>query len=442
MLNHRLTNAISMEKSSKYNIYLHYKDRFYVFNQLSSDLREVDQELFEVLKNNQLHSAEIDEDTLVDLRSGQLICDEECLEENMILCTNKQYRFSNHTARVTIMPTLECNFRCWYCYESHCDGHMSKEDVKAVIAFCKAIIDGRGLRHFILDWFGGEPMLYFNEVVYPISLALKDYCREEHIRFSNSITTNGYLVKGDMMERLKDINLSSYQITLDGARDHHDKTRFLRGGTGSFDRIVENITMLCRHIDGISMTVRINYTPKNLKSIDEIAEAFPEDVRSRIFIEPQLVWQYKEDINGITDEIAEKMKAFHSAGYHTRSTTLPSVCSWCYAENMNQYVVNFDMKVYKCTARDFKNTISSIGHISKDGSFKPNDNYYKYYTSSYFENDKCLACPLLPSCTGMCIQKKIEGSIPSCPKETVLTSVTNCLKAYIDSVCETEKSNP
>ena len=421
-------------KSSKYNIYLNYKDNYYVFNQLSTDLREVDKELFDALNNNQIAVNELDDDTISDLKEGQLICDDECVEENLILCANKQYRFSNRTARVTVMPTLECNFRCWYCYESHCDGHMSEKDVEAVIAFCKDLIDSRGLRRFVLDWFGGEPLLYFNEVVYPVSLALKDYCKEKGISFSNTITTNGYLINDDMIDRLIEIELNSYQITLDGARDHHDKTRFLKGGTGSFDRIVDNITMLCRHIDEIGMSVRINYTPKNLSTIDAIADAFPEDVRSRIFIEPQLVWQYKEDINVITDEIAEKMMAFHNAGYHTRGTSLPSSCSWCYAENMNQYVVNFDMKVYKCTARDFKKTTCSIGDISPDGIFIPTSNYYRYYTSSYFENEKCLACPLLPSCTGMCIQKKIEGNIPVCSKENVEKSVINCLKAYIDSV--------
>ena len=111
---------------------------------------------------------------------------------------------------------------------------------------------------------------------------------------------------------------------------------------------------------------------------------------------------------------------------------MPPVCSWCYAENMNQYVVNFDLKLYKCTARNFKDKAYSIGEISRDGKFIPSDNYYKYYTASYFENEKCLACPLLPSCTGMCIQKKIEGSIPNCPKEAVMESLTNCIEALID----------
>ncbi len=432
MSRHLMTITINMEKSSKYNIYLLYKDRFYVYNQLSSDLREVDKELFEMLQSNQIDRSVIDDDTKIDLKEANLICDDKCVEENFILCANKQYRFSNNTARVTVMPTLECNFRCWYCYESHDNGCMSKENVDSVIAFCKDLIDARGTKHFILDWFGGEPLLYFNEVVYPISMAIKDYCQEKEVSFSNSITTNGFLVDKDMVEKLKEINLASYQITLDGARDHHNKTRFLRGGIGSYDKIVENITLLCRNMEVIAMTVRINYTPQNLSSIDAIAKAFPEDVRSKIFIEPQLVWQFKADINGITDEIAEKMKAFHEAGYRTLGTTLPAKCAWCYAENMNQYVINFDMNVYKCTARDFKNTASSIGTISSDGSFKPNDNYYKYYTSSYFENDTCLACSLLPSCTGMCIQKKVEGGLPSCPKESVMENITNCLKAFID----------
>lgn len=36
-----------MCKPSKYNIYLTYKDKYYIFNQLSSELREVDLELYD-----------------------------------------------------------------------------------------------------------------------------------------------------------------------------------------------------------------------------------------------------------------------------------------------------------------------------------------------------------------------------------------------------------
>lgn len=422
-----------MLKSSKYNIYLEYKEKFYIFNQLSADLREVDRELYEILKHNSLVDVLLDEDILDDLKQSHIICDTECIEENLILCANKQYRFSNTTARITIMPTLECNFRCWYCYETHGSGYMSLKEVEAVIAFCKKLINHQNLKSFMLDWFGGEPLMYFKEVVYPISKAIKDYCESKNVRFINTITTNGFYVTSTIIEQLKEVSLKDYQITLDGSKKYHDNTRFQSDKSGSYDVIVNNIVHLCRNFDDVIVTLRINYTPANLHSIDSIADSFPEDVRKHIFVEPQLVWQYKENVNTISDVIVKKMKRFHDYGYRTRGNTLPTFCNWCYAENMNQYVINFDLKVYKCTARDFNNAATSVGEISLDGVFRPNNYYYRYFVSSFFENKKCMKCEVLPSCTGMCIQKKIENSLPACPKEAVEISVINRIKTVIDA---------
>lgn len=421
-----------MYKPSKYNIYLSYKDRYYIFNQLSSEFREVDYELYNELQNSNDQVKLTASDIISDLLECNILVLLDCDETNKIQCANKFFRFLNSTARVTVIPTLECNFRCWYCYETHESGHMSASDVDSVISFCKNLIDEGGLKSFILDWFGGEPLLHFDSIVFPISLAIKTYCKENGVEFFNSITTNGFFATEDLLPRFNEIELRGFQITLDGERRFHDKTRYNANRCGSYDIIVGNITRLCRYIDGISMTLRINYTPANLKTIEAIADSFPEDIRKIIFIEPQLVWQYKESVNTITDTLAHKLKYFQSLGYPTRGNVLPETCKWCYAESMKQYVINYNLNVYKCTARDFTNPIYSIGNISKDGVFVPNDNYYKYFKSSFFENETCLDCNVLPSCSGMCIQKKIENSIPSCPKENILKSIQNKLISIID----------
>lgn len=421
-------------KPSRYNIYLDSNDRYYVFNQLSSDFREVDSELYDALTHNSIDEEQLCGNELAELQDGQIICDDELVEENIILHANRQFRFSQGVARVTIIPTLECNFRCWYCYETHNEGRMSTQEIEATVSFCKKIIDTGIIKQFILDWFGGEPLLYFDEIVYPISMDIRNYCKDKNVFFQNLITTNGFLLSEHHIKQLINIKLCTYQITLDGAKKYHDRTRYSENRSGSYDKIVENIIMLCRNIPSVNITLRINYTPSNLDTIDYIAESFPEDVRNQIFIEPQLVWQYKEEVNAITGSIQTKMKSFHDLGYRTRGNTLPAFVGWCYAEALNQYVINYDLKVYKCTARDFTNDGFSVGIITLTGDFKPNSNFYKYSISSYFENEECLSCEVLPSCAGMCIQKKIEGSIPSCPKDIIKNSIKNRLFAYLNSI--------
>lgn len=295
--------------------------------------------------------------------------------------------------------------------------------------FCKELISNGICKHFHLDWFGGEPLLFFNEVVYPISETLKIACQASNVTFRNSITTNGYLITPMMVKQMQKIDLKSFQITLDGGKKFHNKTRFSRTVVNSFDVIVSNIVELCRKVSEIEMIVRINYTPKNIESIEEIAEAFPTDVRSMIDIVPQLVWQFKDGRNVMEESLRKKMETFVRSGYRKAFVNLG--CSLCYAENMNQYVVNYDLQVYKCTARDFSEKYS-IGYIDANGSFVPKPYYYEYFMASSFENSKCLECHLLPSCLNTCIQKHLEGNVHKCDKQYIEEDVRNRVLLYLE----------
>lgn len=373
-------------KVSKYNIYVEKEGRKFVYNQLRSSLLEIDEELFRRLSVPDSEVDTLDEEILEELHANGVVCDTNLNEENIILANCKIRRFSNDMARVTILPTLDCNFHCWYCYENHHDGFMTSEDVAKVLEFCrKTIIDGK-IKHFQLDWFGGEPLMYFQEVVYPISKKVQEICANNNVAFRNTITTNGYLVNSSMIEKLKEIQLTSFQITLDGGKRFHNKTRFSKDVHNSYEVITSNIIALCRAISNIDMTVRINYTPKNMESIDEIVNVFPLDIRNKITVMPQLVWQFKDDRNMQGDDITRKMELFVSHGYKKKLTDLS--CYQCYTENMKQFVVNYDLSVFKCTARDFSEKYS-IGKIDNDGEFVPNNHFYDYFVRSSFENESC-----------------------------------------------------
>lgn len=67
------------------------------------------------------------------------------------------FRDSNY--RLTINPTLNCNFACWYCYETHIKKSMSEEIYQNVLKFIQRTVLRTDIQTFELDWFGGEPLL-------------------------------------------------------------------------------------------------------------------------------------------------------------------------------------------------------------------------------------------------------------------------------------------
>lgn len=415
-----------MLKVSKYNLFVEKEDCRFVFNQLRSSILEIDEELSQVLKSCDIR--QLNPDICEALKDQGFICEDSLREENVILARNKMQRFGSSHARITILPTMNCNFHCWYCYEHHIESVMSEESVGIVVKFCKDIIDKQALKTFQLDWFGGEPLLYFNQVVVPISEEIHKICEKKDISFLNTITTNGYLITAEMIQEMQKINLKTFQITLDGSKKFHNKVRFSKDVPNSFDTIVDNVVALCRTMPDVSMTVRINYTPKNIESIEEIMEIFPKDVRKQIEILPQLVWQFKKRDNYITERIKEIMIHFVKAGYKQTFDTLSF--HHCYVENAHQYVINYDLSVFKCTARDFS-PLHSIGKIDDTGRFIPSAHYFDYYVASAFENDKCMECHLLPSCLNTCLQKKIEGNVSSCDKDEIEESIINRVALYV-----------
>ena len=93
----------------------------------------------------------------------------------------------------------------------------------------------------MLTFFGGEPLLNL-PVMYDLAeRAWQRDRRRAACACAISIITNGLLLTPEVVDRLLPYGLNGIKITLDGDRDTHNRMRPLRGGQGTFDRIVENI---------------------------------------------------------------------------------------------------------------------------------------------------------------------------------------------------------
>ena len=61
--------------------------------------------------------------------------------------------------RLTICPTMGCNFDCPYCFEGHRPGVMSAEVQDDVVALAGRMLEASEARALLVTWFGGEPLL-------------------------------------------------------------------------------------------------------------------------------------------------------------------------------------------------------------------------------------------------------------------------------------------
>jgi uncharacterized protein len=77
--------------------------------------------------------------------------------------------------------------------------------------------------------------------VYYLAERLWQACDARGVRMYINVITNGLLLTPEIVDRLNAFGLNGVKITLDGDRDTHNRMRPLRGGQGTFDKIIANI---------------------------------------------------------------------------------------------------------------------------------------------------------------------------------------------------------
>lgn len=329
---------------------------------------------------------------------------------------------------MTVNPTVSCNFSCWYCYENHEKTKMQPEVLSAIKKLISKETSSPELEEFNLNFFGGEPLIYYDDVVLPIIQHL-NVCKREYSGLQTYIhfTTNGYLLNDKMIESLRENKVNSFQITLDGTREEHDRVRFPYKGGKSFDKIIENVTKLLK--SKFQVILRLNYTQDNAARMKEIISAFVplnEEDKKYLVVDFQQVWQDRDNSTqtAITEERMEEcMDLFKKEGIHISHWYHNFVWNSCYGDKKNASVINYNGDVYKCTARDFK-TENREGVLLADGTIKWDNEKCLLRQTIRYSRKECQTCRIAPICAGSCSQKQIERR---------LVNPNDCLLGYDES---------
>src|SRR2546423_6666494 len=117
---------------------------------------------------------------------------------------------------------------------------MTLETAARIGSWIEGELDRLDPERFILTFFGGEPLLNL-PVMYDLAERTWRATQARGISMVINVITNGLLLTPDVVDRLTPFGLNGIKITLDGDRDTHNRMRPLRGGQGTFDRIVENM---------------------------------------------------------------------------------------------------------------------------------------------------------------------------------------------------------
>lgn len=412
-------------KASRYNVSVHDPDsgKTLIYNTLYGSLSRWESSEFEIAKRILADpcSAYLQDASVLDVLISQQNLVEDAADELAIVRSRKiMGSRDRNRLDVILMPTLDCNFACTYCYEPHHPSKMEAAEEAAIRAWLEREIPKHKVT--MLHWFGGEPLLAYDQVL-SISRHVTTVARESGVASLINITTNGYLLTSSRIRELIGIGIFNYQITVDGPPETHNKLRSLRNGRGSFDRLFANVVELARAHDDVRISVRVNFNHFNLHSIPRLLEMFPTDVRGRLRVvyEPIFGDHAVSAADNLTaEDIASSMAEYYelarSLGYDVAlgmSGVATGKLVYCYAERESQYIIDFKGDVFKCSVSNF-DPERRVGNIESDGSFvRAEAEWHRWVNAEVFE-EQCISCAYLPLCMGGCpktrFQKQAEGS--------------------------------
>lgn len=166
---------------------------------------------------------------------------------------------------LSLAVAQKCNLGCTYCYAQQGDfggpaKNMSFETAsRAVDLLLDSCTPGGKVN---LAFLGGEPMVN-RPVLRQVTQYASQQALDRGIDMRFSITTNGTLLNEDDAEFFETHGFA-VTISLDGARDDHDKLRPFKNGSGSFDRIVARIAPLLQIQKRMQVSARVTVTPLNM----------------------------------------------------------------------------------------------------------------------------------------------------------------------------------
>jgi uncharacterized protein len=343
------------------------------------------------------------------------------------------------------LPTIDCNYRCTYCFERPVQlnlrhpGNKSREALgieasheAGNVIMTERVVDAMFDAMPVLkarhgdDRDGGQIVLYGGEPLDARNEGIVRHLvnRGTNLGFRFAVVTNGHDVD-HFVDLFGAGGIQQVQVSIDGPARVHDRRRIHLGPEGSFDKVVANVALLLERGSTL-VQIRVHVDGKNLHHFQELMDDF--DARGWLNHPDVIVYANTVYDGGSSripiDEIDRRLSDIarpyrnlflNAPSINVRAKFLPALLdglqvpvqgNYCTA-NTGQYVFAPDGHIYSCW--------ESVGKVeSRIGSFySPLDGARleldEHKTRQWFSRHvglipECTACPMALACGGGCAQ--------------------------------------
>jgi uncharacterized protein len=390
------------------------------------------------------------------LRANGFLIEEDIDEKALLESAYENAQRDERNLGLTILPTLDCNFRCAYCYEERSGQVMSSGVEAGLVRFVEKNMPRDG--HVSVNWYGGEPLMRM-DAIERLTKPISDICRKRNSSYEALAVTNGYLLTPARARRLLELGIGDVHITLDGPPTVHDSRRPLQSGAKTFRRILDNIKAAP---DPLRISIRINVDQRNKATLPDLLDLLSDEgLNKRVGIYLGQTYPYTaacKDIAGmcLSDEDFSwlNIETAVEKGFYTLAP-LRSRDIYCGALIKNNYVVNPSGLVHRCWST-VCDPSEATGNLLRRALKRNKDNEAKWACYSPFSLE-CADCLFLPICMGGCPFLRWKQGKVHClgwkhhPKESLMfyyllkkaereAAVGKEFRAYVDALKDWSRS--
>lgn len=352
--------------------------------------------------------------------------------------------------QIFFVTNYSCNFACIYCYQDQYTNPHLELTSEIIDAFFNYIQREFAGRKKYITVFGGEPLLSSPKQKELIKYLLKKSVEEN---LEVSFVTNGYSLE-EYSEMLKAGKIREVQVTLDGTEAVHNNRRFLKGGDGTFIKIVRGIDLCLAN--AIDINLRMVTDRENIGNLPDLAQfAINKGWTKSPYFKTQIGRNYElhhcqsapdklfdrvslyESIYKLTKEHTHILD-FHKPAYSvakflSENGELPDPlfdsCPACKTE----WAFDYTGQIYSCTA--------TVGKTDESlGSFYPLVTRKSEIIDQWENRDitsipECKECSVQLACGGGCgsVAKNRTGQICTTDCRPVMKLLELGFSAYIEN---------
>lgn len=405
-----------MLKPSKYYIPVEVDGKIALFQTLTSSVVKMDKKMYaRIFEQGDLQT---DNDAVLALESmGFLTSNAD--EDFMLTNLRRRFKYADTGVQSAIIAvTMECNARCYYCYENGAArSSMNVETADGIIEFldknCKS-------RELVIQWFGGEPLCAVDTIDYIARNLI-----QRGIKLSGLITTNGLLINESILEKAQKLwGVKRFQIPVDALHQEYDKIKNYKDvpdGESAFDILMNNIQKVLDY--GFHVNARINFDPDNIAPTKEVlhylASKFSQNAKFFAYVAPltgknitsvvdmgvkgknhpylELLLEMRE--LGFLCPTLLKEESYYGGDESLSGISLASRPTGCYATLPNVFAIDNNGDLYKCHRMLGRGKEYTCGNVFSGVEYNET---LRFFCDDLYCYPECKDCKLMPICHGGC----------------------------------------